>query len=662
MAFGVGTTHNVKIGSDYFLIRPGSYRKRPAPLFGARFTTGDPDWNTLSFWQHWVQRCWVGGIGAEDWQDDAMFDESAGVDTSNHEVLLLSRDLSNSGMTNSLFSVEGGSPRLREFFTWNGVDDAGVEALYCLTYGPTSGGDSWLHRWSPSTADSWVLVHTFTALTTRSLARWRNRIYFGTAGASLAILAGNPGAESFSTVAKPAGMNTSYAPYAMRSYNDRLYVSVLTEVYRMLPDGTWDGSTAFYDAPGINYIIDMEAHLGFLYMASQNGHILRTDGNNTFDMWTMEPGSLVENIRSFDGRLFISVMDPLEGTSASEAVLFQFSGSAVTELKRFGTIGVEMSLARLRVVGGRLMFGASSLLGFDDGFGIGMYDPVEDSYHVFATNRDSVTYTAGTEQSSWMVDDIFYYRGYLWCSVRGHGIFRAAYTVRDVSRLLAHYDTTAAGVSAGAGNGGWLSSSDFDAGTPGLLKLWNSVILVADLPHSSCSVTLEYSTDGGDTWVEHGTMTKTGSAMRYTQTFKLGSVADGGVYASRFKYRLTLRTTNTTYSPAVRGIVVRYLPVPEPNWLWDMTLVLSEDQELLDGSYDSPDNDAKIAALEASFRAQNLITFTDIRADTWASDGSPGAIIQNLDVRAPSLGASSEGAIEYEVNITIAEAVETYEY
>lgn len=93
MPDGVGTTHHVKINGQFYLVRPGTYRKMPGPMFGARFTTGDPDYNNLSMWQHWAQTCWVGGFGATTWQDDAMFDEGVGIDASQHEVMVLARDL-----------------------------------------------------------------------------------------------------------------------------------------------------------------------------------------------------------------------------------------------------------------------------------------------------------------------------------------------------------------------------------------------------------------------------------------------------------------------------------------------------------------------------------------------------------------------------------------
>lgn len=664
MADGVGTTHQVRIGAHHYLVKPGSYRKRQAPLFGPRFTTGDPDWNNLSMWQHWVQRTWIGGFDASEWQDEAMFDKSAGVDTSYHDVLLLARDIGPDNATRSgvqnwdLEDGPSGSTYIREFFTWNGQDNAGRSDLYCLAYSTTGG---YLYRFRQSDT-TWVQVKNF-AHPVRSWCYHRRRIYFGDTGSNLNIMAGNPGSETFSTVARPAGTDTNYAPYAMYSFRDKMYVAFLNLIWRMDKDGNWDGSTVFYEAPGVDYITDMEEHLGFLYMASHNGHILRTDGNNTFDMWTMEPGSDITNIRSFDGRLFIAVRDPLEGTNASEAVLYQFSGSAVTELKRFGKIGVESSLGRMRTVGGRMFFGAPSLFGFQDGFGIAMYDAVEDSYHVFAVNRDTADYAAGAENTGWIVDDVIWHKGFLYCSVRGHGIFRVRYVVRDVETLQARYNTAPTPGTSSSKNGGWIESSEFDAGTPGLQKLWNAIILDVDLPSTDTTIYVEHSLDGGASWETGTELTKTGTARRYQKIIRLEK-SNGGVYSTTFKYRLTLRTDDQTRSPAVRGVIVRYLPVPEPNWVWDMTLVLSDTQELLDGTIQTPNNVTKLSALEDAFRDQQLVFFIDTDGTRWARNGAgdyPGVLIQNLDERVPIITASADGDIEREINISLIEAIENYE-
>lgn len=642
---GVGTTHHVKIGDDLHLVRQGTYSKRGAPQFGARFTTGDPDYNNLSAWQYWVQRCWVGGFGAEVWMDDAMFDEAVGVDTSQHDVAVLARDLSiTAGGT-----LEGDLGR-RKFEVFGGK-------LYCLAYGDSS-GTSKLWRWDPP-QQKWVKVHTFMN-PCRDLEVFNQKLCIGDHGSTFTYMKPD---ETFVNFAKPGGVGST-TPFAMKEYRGRLYVAFENEIWRLKKDFTWDGSTVFHTAEGVDRIVAMEVHLGFLYMASQNGHILRTDGNNTFDLWQFDPGNEIKSIRSFDGRLFISVDEPLDGTSARQAVLYQFSGAAVTELKRWGKSNRDTTTGELRVIGHRMFFGAASLLGMGDGFGVACYDPREDAYHLWASNRDDLTYVGGTEGWNWGVDDVIYYGGSVFASVRGYGIFRAYLRFKDVSRFEATYDTTAVGVSPTAGNGGTLTSSDFDAGTPGLLKYWDAITVHVDLPEIDCTVFVEVSTDGGIDWHQVGLVEKTGPATRYAATLPLTGVAEAGkpLTGTRLKWRLTLRTTTTTRSPQLRGVVVRYLPIPEPNWQWEMTLVLSDTQELLDGSTEeNVDVAAKLANLETAFRTQTPVHFTDIDGTEWGPGGAKLALVTDLRQSIPFVGPGADGPIEREVRVVLLEVKDAYE-
>lgn len=638
----VGGTHHVKLGTQYYLLRPGpvGYRKRHAQMFGARFTTGDPDYNNLSAWQHWVQRCWVGGFGAVEWTDDSMFDEGAGVDTTQHEVVLLARDLVRAGATNGDMD---GEAYVRQFIVFE-------SKLFCLSYG-SGATPSKLWRWS---VDDWILTKTFTN-PARGMTVFAGKLFVGDYGADLSYMNSD---YTFVGITKPAAVVLA-TPFALMPFNGKLYVAMGNEIWRLKDNLTWDGATAFYKAVSVDRIDHMEKHLGFLYMASRNGHILRTDGNNTFDMWEFDPGLIIVAMRSFDGRLFLGVNEPLTGTTAQEAVIYQFSGAAVTELKRWGKEGVDLTTGRMRVHGGRLYFGAGSLLGMGNGFGIAAYDPREDAYHMWSTNRDITTWTAGTENISWSVDDVIWYGGYMFCSVRGHGVFRTRLTYRDASRALATYDTTAAGGSPEAPNGGWFTSSDFDGGTPGLLKLWNAITIEADIPDTSCSLYIEYSTNGGVTWVDQGSVTKATAATRYIKSYAIGDGND--VRASRFKYRIWLRTTNTAYSPQLRSVSVRYMPIPEPNWVWDLTLILSDSQTLLDGTTEAPDNVTKLAALRTAFRNQTLLAFTEPDGTRWSSTGGNGVLIMSMEEMLPHIGPTSAGALEHEVRLSLMEIVETYD-
>lgn len=650
MVDAVGTTHHVRLGDYHHLVLPGTYRKMAAPLFGARFATGDPDYNTLSFWQHWVQSCWIGGIGAEEWNDDAMYDEAVGVDTSQHEVMVLSRDLGPSDRTTGNWDLSA-ADRITIFTVFNSK----LYALQCSD----SGQDGYLFVFTEGTS-TWTLVHTFTSEAVRWMAPFGGYLMFADAGTTMNRM---DSSETFTTIAKPSGVASTN--YWVQEYRGHLYTAFGRNIWRLKSDFTWDGSTAFYTAEGTNYINHMEVHQGFLWMSSRNGHVLRTDGNNTFDMWQFPPHVVIWGLRSFDGKLWISATDALAGTNAEEGVIYSFTGSAVTEVKRWGKEGVDCTPGKLRNIGRRMMWGASAQGGMGDanGFGIFTYDPVEDALSMLAVNQDGTTYPGGTEQVKQAVDDICYFKGYLYCSVRGYGVFRSKWSWKDLQRELATFDNTAAGASVDSLNGGWLTSSDFNAGTPGLLKLWNAISVEVDLPNAACAVFMEFSEDGGKTWVDAGSVTKTGAATRYKTTLKLRRADNTPVKAPRLKWRITLRTTNTAYSPQVRAVHVQYLPLPEPNWKWQMTLVLSDKQKLLDGTTQTVDVDAKLAALETAYREQIPIYFQEADGTEWVDEAGtdlPGVLITDYDWRVRHLGPSSDGDIEGHLALTLIEAVEEY--
>lgn len=647
MPDGVGTTHHIRLNGEHYLVRPGTYRKSPAPLFGSRFTTGDPDYNNLSFWQHWVQQCWIGGFDAETWRDDAMYDEGVGVDTSQHEVMVLSRDLgpatSRSGTPN--WDLDG-QQMSREFIVFN-------NSLFVLSYGNLDGSiPSRLYELDPDGPTYWVLRRTFSGRV-RSMCVFGGYLFFGDDGNNISKM---DTSYSFTFVNKPAGVTD--IPYTLKVYRGKMYVPMGRKIFRLKSDFTWDGSTAFYVADGINYFHKSEIHLGFLYFSSQNGHILRTDANNTFDIWQFEAGTVVHSLRSFDGRLFVSAAELLDGTGAQQAVLYQFTGAAITELKRWGKVGTDIYTGHLRVFGSRLYFGAGNLLGMGSGYGIATYDPREDSYHMFSSYQ--TTSSPGTEGINYTVDDVFFWKGYFYASVRGTGIWRTKFSYKDVTRYQATYDTTAAGASPGSLNGGWYTSSDFDAGTPGLLKLWNAITFHVDLPTTACSLYVEYSVDGGNQWTVLGSVTKDTAATRYSKTYKFPS---GGVRATRLKYRVTLRSTDTTRSPQLRSVVVRYLPLPEPGWRWDFSVIVSDSQELLDGTVqelDSAAMAAKINAIETAFRTQALVNFKDVDSQEWTIGGGAGVLVLDMRKEYPHPGPDSEGGKEAILHVVLLEAVEAY--
>jgi hypothetical protein len=637
---GVGTTHHLKLGNEFLIVRPNSYQKMPAPTFGARITTGDPDYNNLSIWQHWVQKCWVGGMGADAWVDDAMFKDAVGLDTTAHEKITLSRHLKRGSGTGWTL---GGATEVdyRRFAVYK-------NKLYILVSrnSPTDTGDSRLYEYNPTTQTWSSISMPGTSFLARAITTFDGKLFVGgvqTAGTDVAKLYYCTTPGTWTAKANPAGI-TDFGVTAMRTYNSKLYVCYGNQVWRMKDDESWDGNTVFYKTnanSGSNYIAAMEVHLGFLYMLSQNGHLHRTDGNNTFDIWSWDGQTAGVSLRSYDGKLFVGTYEYTDTADLGYGVLYQFTGAAVTELKRWGTQGKSTSIGQMMVYGRRLFYGASGLFGVRNGFGIACYDSVEDGHSIFAINDDASSYpdASGTGKD-WIVDDVIVFGGKMFCTVRGHGVFFTEDSFKDVERGLAQFTTST--------SGGTLTSSMYDGGTPGLQKMWRKVTVYADLP-TNTSLTLSYSIDGGTNWVAFTTASGP-SASDGQYTYYMNNVI-----STRFMYRVTLKTTDETKTPTLRGVSVSYLPQPEPNWMWTFSIPVTDKWELLDETVETKNTNTLIAYLEGLFRSQQLVTFIDIDGVQWALNG-PGVLIYDLS----TVHYDIEQPREADVRVTLLEAVETY--
>lgn len=730
MANAVGTTHHVKIGTHYYLVRPFSYSKRAAPLFGARITTGDPDYNNLSIWQHWAQSCWIGGIDADQWVDDAMYDDGVGVDSTVHEQLTLSRDLTiaTGGALNANSLQE---PR-RFFIFRNDNAAANTAKLYALTM-PKTQTNSYL--WSYTTAGGWVLTKTFTSKKARSFAIFSGKLVVGFENSTFEY-AGDP-AGSWTAGTLPQDITGSVScmfVYATQKNADgsggsKLYVAFANKIYRYASDFTIDGNVVFYEATDADNIADMVNYNGYMHILSRNARLYRSDGNITTPMWGWDANTIGVSMANYDGRLFLATYEYTDTDEVGIGCLYQFTGSAVTQLKRFGAATRATTIGRMMVYDRRLWYGASGLWGMNKnsagtdlgGFGVASYDAVEDSHCVWATNKDTTTYPDATSVGKdWHVDDVIFWQGIMHVAVRGFGNFKSEISYRDYLRDRAKYDTTTT-AATGSANSGFLTSSDYDAGTVGLQKMWRDIVIHCDLAADSVSVGVDYSLDGGKTWTAAGTVSRTlsgtvarttgqssltGTSTKFLNEISVGeSIVVGAdtrvvaavtsdtaltitgtwtqtgsgaaiksastrfvrriplqnIRSNRLKYRLRLNSSSSSYSPVVRGIVVSYLPMPEPNWMWEMVLVCSNKQEYLDGTVNDVDAAADMAYIDALFRSQEMFDFTDLDGSVWAVGGAKGCILYDMTrTTAISPYPAAESGLEGDIRVVILEAVESY--
>jgi len=702
---GVGTTHHVKIGDIYCQLTPGGFRRRQAPVRGARVSSGDRKWSDLSIWQVWNQHCWAGGIGADDWEDDSMFQSAVGFDTTLHEQMSLSRDLTittGGALDAASLDVE------REFLIYK--KPSGAKRLYMLTK-PDDGSGVASRLWKYNLAgNSWSKVQTFgTSIQATCMTAHSGELAIGFTNGKIKSAA-NPDNSSWVNRNRPKGETNGVT--AMKRYRQRLYVAYGRTVYRRKWNWKVDGKTEFYDPQGGGDIVAMEEHLGNLYMGSKGGHIHRTDGNNTFDLWSWDGGTEVVSLRSFDGRLFVGTYEFNDNKKLGIGGIYQMTGSAVTRLKKWGEIDRSTNMGKFSEYDRHLFYGANALWSMNKnaagtdlgGFGIAIYDPIEDAHSIWATNKDATTYPdARGTGADWIVDDIIYYRGRMFATVRNHGVFFTPKTYRDYITGTVNFDTTTT-AATGSANNGFLVSSEYDGGTPGLDKMWRMAEMEVYLSNQNTSATLQYSIDRGTTWTELGTVARTltgtldttistatidgtttnfsaevkegdtlniqgqvltvksvDSDTQLTATANASASVSGTAYhtktqfigkwyistqaaklmSPRLQYRVVGNSSNANQTPTVRSVSFYYLPEAEPNWVWDINVLVGNSVELLDETYDTQNIDTQLATLARYFRDQTIITFTDREGNTW------DALLwdYNEDYHLPGVAGEPEEAI-----------------
>ena len=652
----VGTTHHLKLGTEFLMVRANSYNKRPAPTFGARISSGDPDYNNLSIWQHWVQKCWIGGVGAPQWIDDAMYDQGDGIDVTQHERATLSRELKRGAGTN--WDVEGNTSSGN--FQFIGI----WSKLYVVWMGDGTVA-SRLYQYSAG-SDGWTRVTGISSsMYISSICSYDGKLFiagnnFNTGAPLLYWTTGTGTAPTWAAVTPHLSAVNAMKITAMKVFLGKLYLAYGTTIVRMKDDETWDGTTTFYkvNQGGSNSIVAFEIHLGFLYMLSANGHIHRTDGNNSFDIWSWDGGTVGVSLRSYDGRLFVATYETGENPAVGVGVLYQFTGAAVTELKRFGDPTRATRIGGMTVWNRKLFYGAGNLFGYEPGFGVAVYDSVEDGHSIWAQNVDITSFVdrAPYAGRDFFVSDVAVFGGRMFVATTGFGIF---YTpIEPLDYMNGHRRYTSKSGVASSTVGGWIKSSMYDGGTPGLKKLWNKATVFMDLPNSYTSFQLFYSVTDDDThWVSAGAAVSGPSASNAEFVFYFNSLI-----STRIRYQIRMNSNDSSVSPVLRGIIFAYLPQPEPNWMWSFTVPVSDAWELLDKTTETKgQNGVKttnqlIAYLEGLFRAGALVTFIDVDGTTWATNG-PGVLIYDMSTVQYSIEAPDR---EGDIRITLLEAVETY--
>ena len=148
---------------------------------------------------------------------------------------------------------------------------------------------------------------------------------------------------------------------------------------------------------------------------------------------------------------------------------------------------------------------------------------------------------------------------------------------------------------------GWLTTSEYDFDNPNDYKIVKSITVAHKALAAGQSIKVEYSVDGGTTYVLCGSSTIPGT------TSKTFSLTEAGLYEARgrtFKVKVTLYAgTSAATTPTLTELLVSAAPMTEADWAWRLKLMLPRSRQ----------GDVLIKGIEEDADAQKILTFTDLR-------------------------------------------------
>lgn len=236
------SAYHIRLNDTGFILVDGSYIRRSQQAFNPRFSTGDPNYGDLSFWQFITQKDWDGGAGQERFDVTDKIHESCGWDFSTGYPRLAGG--------NAAFTAENGAPVQRglvwtqfaKLIRWGRSTTGGANKIYFTGeegYESGAGSGAIAVLQPPS-----ITQIAIGQISTRSCTVWQRQAQEGSSGGgrSLAFIADNS-VWSIRFIDLNEVIELTYAPGTI-TWRPYLIVPVSQDVFLVIGEGTYQaGST-----------------------------------------------------------------------------------------------------------------------------------------------------------------------------------------------------------------------------------------------------------------------------------------------------------------------------------------------------------------------------------------------------------------------------------
>jgi len=602
--------YNVAIAGQGYILAgtPDNPARRleQAPVYGARFASGDRDYTDFSLWWYWAQTDWSGGIKqtALKWEDDARFFYSYNIDTwTEYGSIRLARGLAvkfNSATvycgyygrlanTSYLFIGVGGSPP--------------------AVYRSSNYGSSWTNITGSN-------INTDAYQITQIISH-KNSIWVGTGSTSSTTTA-----LLHTTDGSSWSNHTSSITTAL-SWADIKMVTCMDEDSSTLYVGVERGS--------VYYGIVSTSDEGANWSVVMQGEDMR-----------------IVDIKIVGTKLYCLFY----GTSYLEFGVYDTSSSAYTKIWSWDTPGGSLSSepreGKLFVLNGKIVIFSNTGAGY-----LWEYDPSSGTLtnllghnvtSIYPTPNSSVAYGVIHKGILYLpqllYDGYVVFEGarsndetknYIWPIASVATVNQVFY--RDPNDNYCYADS------------GYRTSGElvFNRIEPvaAIDKIWHSIIFTFDKLSSGQKITFYYSDDERTTWTEIGGVDYSidGGAI----TSKAIPFPENTV-AKKIWLKVKLEGNGET-TPVLRDVSIQYLPLPDYKQRWVLQVYCYDDIMLLDGKTREPKRGEELKnILKSAWWGKQVVDFHDIDYAETTLDGDLAATATTITV-ASTAGFPERGRI-----------------
>jgi len=580
-------SHHIELDGQGFVVRgaPGgspAYQSSPAPLYENRFAQGDRSFGDFQDWWYWAQDIFNGGLNPGGlWADDGKISQGLGIDAqtipssflSGTELITAYDDADNlnfyaeadgkmfgRNVTDDKMTIRGSTLGL----VWEGATGGGQEKIYCAK-------------------KDFIGKYEFFGCHTD-----------GAGASTLKRLEGSTVTDVGTESARIYAM-CRQAPWIWFADSDMNIKKVdcdtntITDVTD-LPAGAWNNWYTLSTEGGSNYF---EYGNGYLFAVANDRTIWAYDIAN--DTWAeaFKVSGTLQGIKFFNGKLYFWKRNIFNNLVVGAYIP---SSGIVQEIINFGIGSTDLGSYSQISKGGEdyLYFPiryapSEAIWGDDAGVAVLMRMDSSENFEPISDLAPATGSFSGPAQT--------------WIYSSGSTL-----TIIVSDRAGAGENQSHVGGSNKKMPQPYIITGWQDGGLPSIDKYWNDILLYFnEMGHGSQAIKVSYRTSEADLFVD---LSPNISQSTY------GDISEGSVpidiTSKKIQLKITLtEPTASTWDTIFDSFVVRYLPQPNLNKRWDMTILCSENIELPDGSMEQERGESLRAKLSTLYLSGKKVVFKD---------------------------------------------------